>query len=264
MHIGNSHRSLNSTLEDNDENCSLLNTPSNRNHLPLGHSIDESDFEVLASLKCEGQKVIDNYTLPIIANLNDDDIKLPDSATNMKELMVILSKEVNRNGKPPLFLRPLGAILAFFGVHGFFQTNCVSCATSVIDSLADSVLYRAVPELRGANVAGNMTELRQSGKSATEVIKYLSKLNENDNLIGLLAIHRQPSWWRTLLSSTEGHACNVIKLTGSNTVHFLDTQKKTYFSYDRDKITESNHEIKKFLGSIGPRGIDLWTGRAKN
>ncbi|HFX6570476.1 TPA: hypothetical protein ACIFE8_002181 [Yersinia enterocolitica] len=70
-------------------------------------------------------------------------------------------------------------------------------------------------------------------------------------------IHR-PTLWQWLPGATQGHACNVIKFKDSNLVHFFDTQKKTHLSCDLTRLSEKSSERRKFLGSVGADGIDLY------
>ncbi|HHL2501933.1 TPA: hypothetical protein ACQ301_004043 [Yersinia enterocolitica] len=226
----------------------------------------------------------DSYTPPKIINRRaTDNINLKSFSTveidklsieQENELISYLSNEVNRDGKAPLLLRPLAALLALFGIHGFGQTNCASCATAVIDTLENKCLYQALPELRGADVKGNMGGSTHENKSVAELTTILKHYDRDEALYGVLVIKR-PALWSILPWMTEGHACNVIKFEGSNFIHFLDAQKRTYVRYDLSLYKEvefgnrgeqsrllcqKNQEamLSKFLGSVGTDGIDLY------
>ncbi|HDL6963726.1 TPA: hypothetical protein PXM28_003071 [Yersinia enterocolitica] len=182
-----------------------------------------------------------------------------------------LLNRVNSEGKPPLLLRPLAALLALFGIHGFGQTNCASCATAVAETLESNVLHQAMPKLRGADVIGIMSLPIKSVASAAELISQLKKYEFTDELNGVLAIHR-PKRWQWLPGATQGHACNLIKFKDSNLIHFFDAQKKTHLSFDlsisqqekplnstdQQKLSNQEAQISKFLGPIGAGGIDLY------
>ncbi|WP_261373814.1 toxin glutamine deamidase domain-containing protein, partial [Yersinia massiliensis] len=173
-----------------------------------------------------------------------------------------LLTEVNREGKPPLFLRPIAALLALFGIHGFGQTNCASCATAVIDTFEQNKLYLALPTLRGADVKGNMGLPKDDevGMSAAKLIAQLETYKPDSELYGVLVIHR-PTLWTMLPGATRGHACNVIKLKDSNILHFIDTQKRTHLSYDLTDLNDLSYmsdEVSEFLGRVGKEGIDLY------
>ncbi|EKN4120952.1 TPA: hypothetical protein SK292_003890 [Yersinia enterocolitica] len=177
---------------------------------------------------------------------------------------------VNAEGKPPLLLRPLAALLALLGIHGFGQTNCASCATAVAETLESNVLHQAMPKLRGADVKGIMglpvnsgesfderlTKLQQL-KSTDDPLTILQQLKLEDELNGVIVIHR-PARWQWLPGATQGHACNLIKFKNSNLIHFLDVQKKAYVECYLDNIVGKGAEISKFLGPIGAGGIDLY------
>ncbi|EMX8371693.1 TPA: hypothetical protein PXP20_003895 [Yersinia enterocolitica] len=191
---------------------------------------------------------------------------------------------VNAEGKPPLLLRPLAALLALLGIHGFGQTNCASCATAVAETLESNVLHQAMPKLRGADVKGIMglpvnsgesfderlTKLQQL-KSTDDPLTILQQLKLEDELNGVIVIHR-PARWQWLPGATQGHACNLIKFKDSNLIHFFDAQKKTHLSFDlsisqqekplnstdQKKLSNQEAQISKFLGPIGAGGIDLY------
>ncbi|EKN3530494.1 hypothetical protein OU500_003784 [Yersinia enterocolitica] len=230
---------------------------------------------------------IDTYIPPItIKNRPDPDIIKPNKFPTGKDayLDAVLLKEVNRDGKAPLWLRPLAALLALLGIHGFGQTNCASCATAVAETLESNVLHQAMPKLRGADVKGIMglpvnsgesfderlTKLQQL-KSTDDPLTILQQLKLEDELNGVIVIHR-PARWQWLPGATQGHACNLIKFKDSNLIHFFDAQKKTHLSFDlsisqqekplnstdQKKLSNQEAQISKFLGPIGAGGIDLY------
>ncbi|MFV8766204.1 hypothetical protein ACNSPB_03035 [Yersinia enterocolitica] len=168
-----------------------------------------------------------------------------------------LLNRVNAEGKPPLLLRPLAALLALCGIHGFGQTNCASCATAVAETLEKNDVYLAMPKLRGADVKGIMGLPVNRGKSFDERLTKLQQLKLEDELNGVIVIHR-PARWQWLPGATQGHACNLIKFKNSNLIHFLDVQKKAYVECYLDNIVGKGAEISKFLGPIGAGGIDLY------
>lgn len=168
-----------------------------------------------------------------------------------------LLNRVNAEGKPPLLLRPLAALLALCGIHGFGQTNCASCATAVAETLEKNDVYLAMPKLRGADVKGIMGLPVNRGKSFDERLTILQQLKLEDELNGVIVIHR-PARWQWLPGATQGHACNLIKFKNSNLIHFFDAQKKAYVECYLDNIVGKGAEISKFLGPIGAGGIDLY------
>ncbi|CQJ34613.1 toxin glutamine deamidase domain-containing protein [Yersinia enterocolitica] len=195
-----------------------------------------------------------------------------------------LLNRVNAEGKPPLLLRPLAALLEFFKIYGFGQTNCASCATAVAETLEKNDVYQAMPKLRGADVKGIMGLPVNSGKSFDERLTKLQQLKSTDDpltilqqlkledeLNGVIVIHR-PARWQWLPGATQGHACNLIKFKDSNLIHFFDAQKKTHLSFDlsisqqekplnstdQKKLSNQEAQISKFLGPIGADGIDLY------
>ncbi|CRY55499.1 MULTISPECIES: toxin glutamine deamidase domain-containing protein [Yersinia] len=170
-----------------------------------------------------------------------------------------LLTEVNREGKPPLLLRPLAALLALFGIHGFGQTNCASCATAVIDTFEQNKLYLALPTLRGADVKANMGLPKddEAGMSNAKLIAQLETCKPENELYGVLVVHR-PTLWTMLPGATRGHACNVIKLKDSDVLHFIDTQKRTHLCFDLVDLPYMSEEVSEFLGRVGKEGIDLY------
>ncbi|WP_080375817.1 toxin glutamine deamidase domain-containing protein [Yersinia bercovieri] len=236
-------------LERKDSGVSLQSTSD----------LGDGSFEHLESTLPIGSQT---YIPPAaIKNREALNIELPDYTKYPKKYFEVLLKEVNRDGKPPFILRPLSYLLAKLGIHGFGQTNCASCATAVIDTLENNKLYRALPTLRGADVKGNMglpvfgTE--GGSVSVTSLITQLQQYKPDSELYGVLVIHR-PAWRTRLLGATKGHACNVIKFKDSDTIHFLDTQKKTYLSCEITELAKMSAEISHFLGAVGKDGIDLY------
>ncbi|CQR12921.1 toxin glutamine deamidase domain-containing protein [Yersinia enterocolitica] len=278
---GVSNISLNSTEV---QNCGQEWSGSQLS-LQSSNSIGSSNsFDVMDS-HCVGD--IDTYIPPItIKNRPDPDIIKPNKFPTGKDayLDAVLLKEVNRDGKAPLWLRPLAALLALLGIHGFGQTNCASCATAVAETLESNVLHQAMPKLRGADVKGIMglpvnsgesfderlTKLQQL-KSTDDPLTILQQLKLEDELNGVIVIHR-PARWQWLPGATQGHACNLIKFKDSNLIHFFDAQKKTHLSFDlsisqqekplnstdQKKLSNQEAQISKFLGPIGAGGIDLY------
>ncbi|EOI6442929.1 TPA: toxin glutamine deamidase domain-containing protein [Yersinia enterocolitica] len=252
--------------------------------LQSSNSIGSSNsFDVMDS-HCVGD--IDTYIPPItIKNRPDPDIIKPNKFPTGKDayLDAVLLKEVNRDGKAPLWLRPLAALLALLGIHGFGQTNCASCATAVAETLEKNDVYLAMPKLRGADVKGIMGLPVNSGKSFDERLTKLQQLKPEDKLLtklqqlkstddpltilqqlkredelnGVIVIHR-PARWQWLPGATQGHACNLIKFKDSNFIHFFDAQKKTYVECHLNNIVGKGAQISKFLGPIGAGGIDLY------
>ncbi|EOI6587799.1 toxin glutamine deamidase domain-containing protein [Yersinia enterocolitica] len=277
---GVSNISLNSTEV---QNCGQEWSGSQLS-LQSSNSIGSSNsFDVMDS-HCVGD--IDTYIPPItIKNRPDPDIIKPNKFPTGKDayLDAVLLKEVNRDGKAPLWLRPLAALLALLGIHGFGQTNCASCATAVAETLEKNDVYLAMPKLRGADVKGIMGLPVNSGKSFDERLTKLQQLKPEDKLLtklqqlkstddpltilqqlkredelnGVIVIHR-PARWQWLPGATQGHACNLIKFKDSNFIHFFDAQKKTYVECHLNNIVGKGAQISKFLGPIGAGGIDLY------
>lgn len=50
----------------------------------------------------------------------------------------------------------------------------------------------------------------------------------------------------------------MIKFKDSDTIHFFDTQKKTYLSCEITELAKMSAEISHFLGRVGEDGIDLY------
>ncbi|HHH2118376.1 TPA: hypothetical protein ACPZUT_003806 [Yersinia enterocolitica] len=252
-----------STLSRSSSCLSLSTTPAT----------DVLGFDEFSEKECElAKNSASANSLKIITNTVVPDGKKPSEFEGSKDryLSDYLLNCVNAEGKPPLLLRPLAALLALLGIHGFGQTNCASCATAVAETLESNVLHQAMPKLRGADVKGIMglpvnsgesfderlTKLQQL-KSTDDPLTILQQLKLEDELNGVIVIHR-PARWQWLPGATQGHACNLIKFKNSNLIHFLDVQKKAYVECYLDNIVGKGAEISKFLGPIGAGGIDLY------
>lgn len=279
-----------STLSRSSSCLSLSTTPAT----------DVLGFDEFSEKECElAKNSASANSLKIITNTVVPDGKKPSEFEGSKDryLSDYLLNCVNAEGKPPLLLRPLAALLALFGIHGFGQTNCASCATAVAETLENNDVYLAMPKLRGADVKGIMGLPMNSGVSVNEPLtkqqplkaedKLLTKLQQlkstddpltilqqlklEDELNGVIVIHR-PARWQWLPGATQGHACNLIKFKDSNLIHFFDAQKKTHLSFDlsisqqekllnstdQKKLSNQEAQISKFLGPIGAGGIDLY------
>ncbi|MDA5545328.1 MULTISPECIES: hypothetical protein [Yersinia] len=267
---------------------SLIDNPDLDSSSPPLRSLSRSgSFESLHSnalIICEPDEwdaasavITESYTPPTLAITNEKasfGIKPSNYSifgTKENYLTGYLLNIGNSKGKPPLLLRPLAALLAYFGIHGFGQTNCASCATAVAETFEKNTVYLARPELRGGDVKGNMGLLDKSAKSVDELLTQLQQYQPTDELNGVLVIHR-PAMLRMLPGATQGHACNVIKFKDSNILHFIDVQKKTHLScdlslsqqvkplnlIDQTKLSHQDAQISKFLGWVGADGIDLY------
>ncbi|CNL73306.1 toxin glutamine deamidase domain-containing protein [Yersinia enterocolitica] len=261
--------------------------PSPYLRLSTTPATDELGFDEFSEKECElAKNSASANSLKIITNTVVPDGKKPSEFEGSKDryLSDYLLNCVNAEGKPPLLLRPLAALLALLGIHGFGQTNCASCATAVAETLESNVLHQAMPKLRGADVKGIMglpvnsgesfderlTKLQQL-KSTDDPLTILQQLKLEDELNGVIVIHR-PARWQWLPGATQGHACNLIKFKDSNLIHFFDAQKKTHLSFDlsisqqekplnstdQKKLSNQEAQISKFLGPIGAGGIDLY------
>ncbi|WP_258020141.1 toxin glutamine deamidase domain-containing protein [Yersinia enterocolitica] len=266
-----------STLSRSSSCLSLSTTPAT----------DVLGFDEFSEKECElAKNSASANSLKIITNTVVPDGKKPSEFEGSKDryLSDYLLNCVNAEGKPPLLLRPLAALLALLGIHGFGQTNCASCATAVAETLESNVLHQAMPKLRGADVKGIMGLPVNSGESFDERLTKLQQLKSTDGpltilqqlkledeLNGVIVIHR-PARWQWLPGATQGHACNLIKFKDSNLIHFFDAQKKTHLSFDlsisqqekplnstdQKKLSNQEAQISKFLGPIGAGGIDLY------
>ncbi|HHX7273549.1 TPA: hypothetical protein ACVHP3_003790 [Yersinia enterocolitica] len=261
--------------------------PSPYLRLSTTPATDELGFDEFSEKEWElAKNSASANSLKIITNTVVPDGKKPSEFEGSKDryLSDYLLNCVNAEGKPPLLLRPLAALLALLGIHGFGQTNCASCATAVAETLESNVLHQAMPKLRGADVKGIMglpvnsgesfderlTKLQQL-KSTDDPLTILQQLKLEDELNGVIVIHR-PARWQWLPGATQGHACNLIKFKDSNLIHFFDAQKKTHLSFDlsisqqekplnstdQKKLSNQEAQISKFLGPIGAGGIDLY------
>lgn len=221
---------------------------------------NDPSFCMLDGEECESAKNTAIGQLPTaITNTVMSGGKKPSEFAGGKDryLPDYLLNRVNVEGKPPLLLRPLAALLALCGIHGFGQTNCASCATAVAETLEKNDAYQAMSKLRGADVKGIMGLPVNRGDSFDELLIKLQQLKREDELNGVIVIHR-PARWQWLPGATQGHACNLIKFKDSNLTHFFDAQKKTYVECHLNDIAGKGAEISKFLGPIGAGGIDLY------
>ncbi|HEN3632053.1 TPA: hypothetical protein U5E30_000587 [Yersinia enterocolitica] len=273
---------------------------SNSNSFGSQHSVDAECEYVDSAIYSLG--MLATYTPPTTIENKKDPVGIKPGnyscfGTKENYLANYLLDRVNSEGKPPLLLRPLAALLALFGIHGFGQTNCASCATAVAETLAKNDVYLAMPKLRGTDVKGIMglpinsgvsvnepltkqqplkaedkllTKLQQL-KSTDDPLTILQQLKREDELNGVIVIER-PARWQWLPGATQGHACNLIKFKDNNLIHFFDAQKKTHLSFDlsisqqgkplnstdQKKLSNQEAQISKFLGPIGAGGIDLY------
>ncbi|MGT3281978.1 toxin glutamine deamidase domain-containing protein [Yersinia enterocolitica] len=273
---------------------------SNSNSFGSLHSVDAECEYVDSAIYSLG--TLATYTPPTTIENKKDPVGIKPGnyscfGTKENYLANYLLDRVNSEGKPPLLLRPLAALLALFGIHGFGQTNCASCATAVAETLAKNDVYLAMPKLRGTDVKGIMglpinsgvsvnepltkqqplkaedkllTKLQQL-KSTVDPLTILQQLKREDELNGVIVIER-PARWQWLPGATQGHACNLIKFKDNNLIHFFDAQKKTHLSFDlsisqqgkplnstdQKKLSNQEAQISKFLGPIGAGGIDLY------
>ncbi|MBX9488374.1 toxin glutamine deamidase domain-containing protein [Yersinia enterocolitica] len=273
---------------------------SNSNSFGSLHSVDAECEYVDSAIYSLG--TLATYTPPTTIENKKDSVGIKPGnyscfGTKENYLANYLLARVNSEGKPPLLLRPLAALLALFGIHGFGQTNCASCATAVAETLAKNDVYLAMPKLRGTDVKGIMglpinsgvsvnepltkqqplkaedkllTKLQQL-KSTDDPLTILQQLKREDELNGVIVIER-PARWQWLPGATQGHACNLIKFKDNNLIHFFDAQKKTHLSFDlsisqqgkplnstdQKKLSNQEAQISKFLGPIGAGGIDLY------
>ncbi len=172
--------------------------------------------------------------------------------------------KVNQPGKAPLWLRPLAAIAAWFGYHGVGQTNCLSCAASVADTLKQRVLHLAFPTLRGSSPSmfSTLRKAQNTGgvkpiDSIEDLAAYLNSSRANLNIV--LTINRPKSFWRRLFNSVDGHACNIIR-TGEY-LHLVDAQQRRY---NLVNMTSANRLSKdlitalyEFIGAVSPEERSL-------
>ncbi len=175
---------------------------------------------------------------------------------------------VNQQGKAPLWLRPLAAIASWFGYYGVGQTNCLSCAASVADTLKQGKLYQAFPTQRGGKPSdfNTLQETIDDGKVSLmdSVVRLASHLANSGDLNIVLTIKRPPSLWRNMFRWVDGHACNIIK--AGNNIFLVDGQKKVHtlcnLSADHELSTEQadaliaklaariTPELKRFVGAV--------------
>lgn len=297
MKLDNTISTISPIYTQQNENPSLM---KNRDSFASQYSVDAECNYVDSGTHNLGK--LATYTPPKTIENKKDPVGIKPGnyscfATKENYLANYLLDRVNREGKPPLLLRPLAALLALFGIHGFGQTNCASCATAVAETLENNDVYLAMPKLRGADVKGIMglpmnsgvsvnepltkqqplkaedkllTKLQQL-KSTDDPLTILQQLKREDELNGVIVIHR-PARWQWLPGATQGHACNLIKFKDNNLIHFFDAQKKTHLSFDlsisqqekplnstdQKKLSNQEAQISKFLGPIGAGGIDLY------
>lgn len=150
-----------------------------------------------------------------------------------------LLHDVNHQGRAPWALRPLAAVCRWLGIHGVGQTNCVSCATAVADTLKQGVAYRAIPDLKGAKIS-EFEHFQDLGATLYPSPQQLFQrlVRDPKDINGILTIVRPKSWWRKLFSPVDGHACNIIK-TGS-VLHLVDSQKRIYVTLNMPVKNQAN------------------------
>lgn len=158
-------------------------------------------------------------------------------------------KEVNRHGASPLWLRPLAWVCGLFGFHGVGQTNCLSCATAVADTLKKGQLHCADPTLRGGSPSQFSTLSHAEGGMFGSLAAMLDKANAQPQCNVVLCVKRPRSVWRRLFSPTDGHACNVVKV--DQTLFLVDAQKRRCrtLSLTDDRAIQLR-QIAHFLGPI--------------
>lgn len=195
MQVSNSNSSLNLILESDDKQP-LLDELPDRYSIQTEYKIVEPggiSYELLGSAYLGS---LDSYEPPVENEKNPLGVKLSNYVSNVnkyveskeinsknKYVESYLLENVNRNGTAPLLLRPLAALLALFGIHGFGQKNCVSCATAVIDSLENDMPLIAVADLPEATVAANMVTRLHTGIPTEELINQLSHYEKMMNSI---------------------------------------------------------------------------------
>lgn len=152
-----------------------------------------------------------------------------------------LIAKVNQQGKAPLLLRPLAAIASWFGYHGFGQSNCLSCAASVADTLKQGKMYQAFPTQRGGRPSEFATLQNAVNITRLDSVEQLaSHLTVSGDLNIVLTIKRPPSLWRRIFHWVDGHACNIIK-TG-DTLFLVDAQNKKYTLCNISRDDELSNE----------------------
>jgi Papain fold toxin 1, glutamine deamidase len=192
---------------------------------------DSPDVEIITNIPVKSYK----YIAPPKREISNYSDKIKEYIENT------LLPEVNRAGTAPLLLRPLAALLALFGIHGFGQTNCLSCATAVAETLRDRKTYVALPELRGAKPE-NFLSLSGNGYVFQNVDRLADNIQTSKNINNVLLITRP--WYRQIFSPADGHACNIFK--EDNTVYLIDSQKNINHII---KLLPDSTEAKKQLVS---------------
>ncbi len=179
-------------------------------------------------------------------------------------LLNTLIPRVNLRGKAPWWLRPLAAFAAWFGYHGLGQTNCLSCAASVADTLKQRVLHQAFPRLRGSSPSmfSTLQRVLDAGgvkalDSTEDLATFLNSSRVNLNIV--LTINRPASFWRRLFSSVDGHACNIIR-TGE-CLHLVDAQKRRYNLVNMTSANRLSKDLitalQEFVGAVSPEERSL-------
>ncbi|MBT9431471.1 hypothetical protein JZM24_03580 [Candidatus Sodalis endolongispinus] len=160
-----------------------------------------------------------------------------------------LLKEVNRHGTSPWWLRPVAWVCGLFGVHGVVQTNCLSCATAVADTLKEGQLHCADHTLRGGSHSQFSTLNNAQGGMLDSIEAMLDKANAQPQCNAVLCVKRPRSFWSRLFSPTDGHACNVVKV--DQTLFLVDAQKRRCqtLSITGDRANQLR-QITHFLGPI--------------
>ncbi|MFT4464384.1 MAG: toxin glutamine deamidase domain-containing protein [Sodalis sp. (in: enterobacteria)] len=160
-----------------------------------------------------------------------------------------LLKEVNHHGASPLWLRPLAWVCDLFGFHGVGQTNCLSCATAVADTLKEGQLHCADPTLRGGSPSQFSTLKNAVGGMFDSIAAMLDRANAQPRCNAVLCVKRPRSLWSRLFSPTDGHACNVVKV--DQTLFLVDAQKRRCrtLSTTDDRAIQLR-QITHFLGPI--------------
>lgn len=254
----------------NISNISSSETPQSVSE-PNMSLTSSSSFEQLCSTECD-----DSYELigdsknitdflaekppKIINNTADPTIILPDYVSDPKGFFNVLLAEVNRKGKAPVLLR----LVAFFlsnvlKIHGFGQTNCLSCATSVGESYRDKILHRAEPKLRGASPANFASINSSSGLCLASINSVSEAINKADSLNAVITINRPKAWYRKF-SGVDGHACNIIK--SGNRIYLIDAQKNIFKSVEMEPDSTASKEqllseLKNFIDAVAEDELSI-------
>jgi hypothetical protein len=175
-----------------------------------------------------------------------------------------LIPKVNQHGEAPFWLRPLAAVAAWLGYHGVGQTNCLSCAASVADTLKEGVLHQAFSTLSDISPSKFSTLQNPLKTYEEELIDSIEDLasylnNSPVNLNIVLTIKRPSSFWRRLFSAVDGHACNIIR-TGSD-LHLVDAQKRRYKLVNMTSANRLSEDLitvlQEFIGAVSPEKRSL-------